>query len=43
MENTVTFEQLTRLTASVVRRAESKKKEKEKNEHAKRCSAQASD
>ena len=43
MDKNVTYEQLTRLAASVVRRVEAKKKEKEKKEHAKRCSAQASD
>ena len=43
MENTVTIEQIAYLAASVVRRAEEKKKEKEKNEHAKQCSAHASD
>ena len=43
MVTTVTIEQLACLAASVVRRAEGKKKEKEKNEHAKQCSAQASD
>ena len=42
METTVTIAQLACLAASVVRRVEEKKKEKEKNEHAKRCSAQAS-
>ncbi len=43
MDPTVTIEQLACLAASVVRRVEARKKEKEKNEHAKRCSAQASD
>ena len=42
MDTTVTMDQLTSLAASVVRRVEAKKKEKEKKEHAKRCSAQAS-
>ena len=43
MDTTVTIDQLTCLAASVVRRVEAKKKEKEKNEHAKQCSPQASD
>ena len=43
MDTTVTIDQLTFLAASVVRRVEAKKKEKEKNEHARQCSAQASD
>ncbi len=43
MDTTVTIDQLTCLAASVVRRVEAKKKEKEKNEHARQCSAQASD
>ena len=42
MDTTVTMDQLTCLAASVVRRVEAMKKEKEKKEHAKRCSAQAS-
>ena len=43
MDTTVTIDQLACLAASVVRRVEAKKKEKEKSEHARQCSAQASD
>lgn len=44
MENTVTIEQLTRLAASVVRRVESRRQDKERikgEKHAKRTNAPA--